>query len=313
MPNDEKAPRKWTAWPRLIWRRLFVLPLRWALPVLAVGFGLLIVVFACNVRFEPLRYAAYALSAYALTVACACLPGWWRALRSAVHVPIPKKLREAPYVQRYLTEPAFRLRVSLWQGLFFDLLYAGLKLFSGVRYRTVWFLALAVYYAVLALTHFLLLRGGRRDGRAQLRSYISCGVLLLMLHQALVGIVALMVRREQGFVYPGLLIYVMAAYAFYSVILAAVDLLRFRKNAPPAHAAAKAVRLATALVSILALETAMLSSFGGSDGPEFRAVMTACTGGGVCLLVILMAIFMIVKGARQLHAARREERQEETY
>ena len=58
------------------------------------------------------------------------------------------------------------------------------------------------------------------------------------------------------------------------------------------------------MVSILSLETAMLAQFGGNDDPVFRKVMTAATGGGVCIIVIGMAIFMIWKSEKLMKKLR---------
>ena len=41
----------------------------------------------------------------------------------------------------------------------------------------------------------------------------------------------------------------------------------------------------------------MLARFGGDD-EAFRASMTGATGGGICTIVIGMAVFMIVKSTK---------------
>ena len=65
--------------------------------------------------------------------------------------------------------------------------------------------------------------------------------------------------------------------------------------------AAKAVNLAAALVSMLSLETAMLTQFDtGTTSPFFRQSMIASTGGAVCVIVVGMGISMIVYSTRRL-------------
>ena len=129
--------------------------------------------------------------------------------------------------------------------------------------------------------------------------YRLCGIILLLMNQALAGIVIFMVHQNKGFDYPGMLIYAMAAYSFYSVITAVINIVKFRKHGSPVMSAAKAINLVAASVSILSLETAMLAQFGGDD-ETFRAVMTGATGGGVCLIVIGMAVYMIWRSTRQI-------------
>ena len=98
--------------------------------------------------------------------------------------------------------------------------------------------------------------------------------------------------------YAGSLIYAMALYTFYVTIMAVVNLVRYRKYQSPAMSAAKAINLAAALVSMLSLETAMLAQFGG--GETFRQLMTASTGGSVCVIVVGMGVYMTVHASKQL-------------
>ena len=69
------------------------------------------------------------------------------------------------------------------------------------------------------------------------------------------------------------------------------------------------VNLAAALVSMLSLETAMLAQFGG--GETFRQLMTASTGGSVCVIVVGMGVYMTVHATKQLKK-RQESNNENT-
>ena len=44
----------------------------------------------------------------------------------------------------------------------------------------------------------------------------------------------------------------------------------------------------------------MLTQFGGDDDPAFRRTMTGAVGGGVCTIVIGMAVFMIYRANKEL-------------
>lgn len=214
-----------------------------------------------------------------------------------------------PLLQRYRTDVSFNIHVSLYRGLALNILYAVLKFAFGIYYRSVWFGTLAVYYLLLAVTRFALVRYAGRsafgaDPVSEWKRYRLCGTILLLLNLALTGVVILVVQENEGFHYAGYLIYAMALYAFYNVITAVRNVVRFRRYRSPVMSAAKVVNLAAALVSILALETAMLAQFGGSSGERFRAVMSGATGGGVCTIILCIAIYMICRAAKEI---RREE------
>ena len=92
----------------------------------------------------------------------------------------------------------------------------------------------------------------------------------------------------------------MAVYAFYKIIAAGRDIVRFRHTNSPVISAAKAVNLAAALASMLSLETAMLSQFGGGSGEGFRAAMTGATGAVVCAIILGIAVFMICRATKMI-------------
>lgn len=249
---------------------------------------------------SPIAYVSYALSAYSLTIVCAQIAKLPRdRFRAALH--------RNPHIHRYLTDIPFRTHVSLYLSLGINLLFAAMKLYYGVRYRSIWFGTLAVYYIFLAVMRFLLLRhlsrtGIGKDFASELRQYRLCGVILLLMNTALLGVVILVVVEKEGFSYKGYLIYVVAMYAFYSVISAARDVVKYRKYSSPVLSASKAIKLAAALVSMLSLETAMLAQFGAQSSEQFRLIMTGLTGCAICLLVLATAIVMLCRSGQQLQA-----------
>lgn len=259
---------------------------------------LLIYIFLNGEEYSPLAYAAYLVSAYSLTIVCAAI------------IKMPKDgfktaLHGNPYIHRYLTDAPFKVHVSLYISLGINLLFAAMKLFFGARYRSVWFGTLAVYYIMLAVMRFLLLRHVNRSGIgkdfvSELRRYRLCGAILLLMNAALLGVVILVVIDKEGFYYEGYLIYVVAMYAFYNIITAVKDLIKYRRFQSPVLSASKAIKLAAALVSMLSLETAMLAQFGEESGEQFRLIMTGLTGCGVCLIVLGTAVFMLRQSGKQL-------------
>ena len=288
-----------------IGKKLFFRPPLQTVIIAFPSFALVIYVLIGHIG-GPLAYLSYLLSAYALIITLTGFPNIVRAIREYVaNHPLAKNILRVPFIKRFREDVRFRTEVSLHQGFTINLLYIVVKMASGVYYRSLWFISLAVYYALLAVMRFLLLyrRTGPKGTLSQeieLHRYRLCGVSLLFMNAALAGIVAFMVHQNRGYDYPGVLIYAMAAYSFYAVIIAVVNVIKFRKHGSPILSAAKAINLVAAMVSILSLETAMLSRFGTEDDPLFRAKMIGYTGGGVCILVLGIAALMIVKSSKQI-------------
>lgn len=291
-----------------ILKKIFFLPPLPTVIFAILGYAFVIFVFAWEITIPAIEYASYLCSAYALIITITGFPHWIafvNAVERYIHEhPLMRKLRGTALGGRFFSDVRFRTEISLYQGLLINLLYIAMKIFSGIYYRSVWFIALAIYYILLAVMRFMLLRRGKRKTdrtpmEEEIHRYRLCGIILLVMNQALAGIVIFMVRQNRGFDYPGLLIYAMAVYSFYSMITAVINLVKFRKHGSPVLSAAKAINLVAAMVSILSLETAMLAQFGGDD-ETFRAVMTGATGGGVCTIVIGMAVYIIWNSAKQM-------------
>lgn len=275
-------------------------------------------VFFCLTHKEAVPaaivYPSYILSAYALIITVTGAVRLIKWLRGKMHYhPIIKRLSGVPVVERYLSEIVFRAELSLYPSLLINLLYAGLKAFSGIYYRSVWFGTLAVYYALLAVMRFFLLFHVRKRGKGQqnqlseLKICRLCGIILMILDWALTGMTVLAVSKNIGFAYPGMLIYVMALYTFYAVITAVRNAIKFRNYESPLISVAKVINLTAALVSVLALETAMVTQFGDAGDAAFRQRMSAATGAGVSVLILGMAVYMIVCTTSRIHQLKRQE------
>ena len=206
----------------------------------------------------------------------------------------------------YLQREVLRARIALCGGVCVNLVYAAYRGALGIAYGSVWFGATAAYYLVLSGIRLFIAWGGFRGltPRQQARRYTATGALMLLLSLAMAGMIVQMVLQNEGYSYPGTVIYASAAYTFYSLVLAAVNLGR-RHRLGLLLSAAKIVNFAAALMSLLALQTAMLAQFGGGGEEAFRRAQNAMLGGFVTLATVGMAAAMIVRGRRQLRRSGR--------
>lgn len=243
-------------------------------------------------------YLIYAFSFYALCIVVANV------------IPLIKKMNHLlhgnAHTSRYLSEAELRARISLYLGTLINIGYAVLKLITGVVYSSFWFGAVAIYYMVLSIIRFLLIRADRKSVkltddtyRHEWKSYRLCGVLLLLLNTTMSGMVFQMVWQNKGYSYPGFVIYASAAYTFYRLTVAIIKICS-KKIVIPILLSTKALDLSMALMSMFALQTAMFASFGAGMAAESRRLMNALTGGTVCFAVVCIALFMIIKSMKKL-------------
>ena len=258
----------------------------------------------CLVVFEissALSAAVYAVAAVSLGLTV------YTVVRIAPRVR--KKIREGlaknPFFGRMLEEYGFRTAVFAVGSFAVSFAYAVFNGVLGIMGLSAWYGALAVYYVLLAAMrggvlsfHFL----GRKkyaadangEKRADLRAFGICGTGLVLLPLCLSVVIAQTVRGINSFEHPGLTIYVAALYAFYKIVMSVINIFRARRSDELTVRAIRSINLADALVSILALQTAMFREFSPDADAGFA---NALTGFAVCALTAALGIFMIVRSA----------------
>lgn len=257
-----------------------------------------------------IAYASYVFSAYALVIVCI---GLWSMKNSAAVKHMKDTALEMagqnPYVSRYMADIVFKTKISLLLSLALNTGYAVLKFVTGIFYGSAWLITLAAYYTLLLTMRFLLvlhIHRNTRDMAAEWKRCRACGVVLLLMNIILTGMVILVLQRGEGFVYPGYLIYGMALYDFCTMTMAIVNLVKSRKQKSPVLTAAKVINVAAALIAMLSLETAMITQFGAEDGEMFRHTMIASTGGGICVVMVIMAVLMIARSTKNIRALKHQ-------
>ncbi|MBQ8510310.1 MAG: hypothetical protein IJ493_10435 [Clostridia bacterium] len=287
-------------WKKLCKTALF--PPLWMMIILTIGSAAaLVLVFVKGLDTHPIAYVTYVLAFYTLTVDCIfcsmIVPKYYRAVKQKVYAN--------KYGNRYFTDVKFKTHVSLYMSLTVNLLYVATNLVSGILYHSLWFGILAGYYAILAVMRFLLVRFVNRIGigKNQILEYRRsrlCGMILMMINLTLSGAVLMMMYQNRGYEYQGILIYVMAMYTFYVTTSAIVKIIKYRKYCSPVMSTTKIISLSAALVSMLSLETAMLTEFGKDMSAATKRIMIAATGAGVSVIVVAMSVYTIVRACIEI-------------
>lgn len=284
-------------WARKLLQKLLHPP-GWVLIfVPLLSFAALAAVFIRQCPENILVYLIYSLSAYSLTIWLAALLGLTKRAKSAMMgSKLMRKAAASPITGRYFKDLAFRGSISIYQGMAVNFFYVAFRVVAAIRYASVWFLSMAIYYLVLGgLRAYLIVCYCRRTPELERRCYHTTAWFLFLLNIPMGGMIVLMVRTDSGFSYPGYVIYLSALYTFYTMITSAINLIRFRRLGSPILSAAKVLNFVAAMMSILGLQTAMISRF-SENGEDYRKMMNAITGGFVYGIVILIAIYMLLHG-----------------
>ena len=288
---------------RRLLRRAFILPL-WLTPLIA-GPSFFFFGWALTHPVpEPLPFLAYHLSAYALAISVTWAMRVARRVRR--HIRWLRDFRHTP-LGAILSDKSLRAWASVYLTMLWNLVYALAKLLVGLVLRSLWLSSMGLYYLVLAWLRFTIVRPTRKSMGAEREweRYRACGTVLLVMNLALLSVVKQAVLGRGSFHYPGMLIYLMAVYAFWALISATVKLVKARRRDAPRMSAARAVSLTAAMVSMLSLEIALIDRVGDGD-TRFRSLRIAVSGGTVCVVELGMALYMIRKGNRRLAKCRQK-------
>lgn len=250
-------------------------------------------------------YISYVLAFYTLTVWC---------------IKIPKLIRffkvfksENKYVRLWQEDARLRVNVSLYGTLMFNTAYAVLQLGLGFYHASFWYYSMAGYYISLAIMRFFLVQHTRRHKpgermQAELIKYRNCGMIFLVMNLALSVMIFFMVYWNRTFKHHEITTIAMAAYTFTSFALAIRNVIKYRKYNSPVFSAAKAISLTSACVSMLTLESTMLTTFDdGTLDILGRQIMLGASGGVISVFIVAMAIYMIVQSSRKMKLLKSEK------
>lgn len=266
-------------------------------PLTAVSAGLaLFAVFSGNTT-AIWAYLFYALAAVCLFCATVMTVGLLKNSKQ-----ILKNIRgRYAFIEKITVDTYYRKVLTNTVGLLFSFVYAafvGVVAFLG---RSAWYGALAAYHFLFgALRAILLKRGTRADSEEEkARSCAMNGWLLIVFSVALAVTVVLQVSVfGQTFRYAGLLVYAFAAYAFYKITVSTVGLCKIGKQNDYLVKALVADGFASASVSILSLQTALLDAF--SEVKTSVPLFNGLTGAVVCLIIAALGVICIRLGRKRI-------------
>lgn len=278
-------------WKKLLFPHTAVVIL---LPIISAV--LLIAVFLHGYESHVLGICTYPLATYALTIVCAKIPGIVKASKNAV--------MSNQYSNRYVKDIPFRTMVNLIRSVGINFVFAIVKLVFAIYYSSFWFGALAVYYLVLCGIRLFLVRKvpgklGERGYIQELKDFRTTGLLLFAVNVAVSGVAVQMIRDGQGYSYPELVIYAVAAYTFYSITMAIIGMVRYKKHNSPVISATKTINFTTSCVALFNLQTAMLAQFGQGQ-EQFIQIINTLTGTAVCVVILLTAIVVVRRADKAL-------------
>ena len=281
------------------WKKIFPFPVWAEVLLFVVCCTGLVWVFVNGLELWWPSYILYGLSAYGLTALCIKLP-------SAVRME-KDWLKNHPKVERLLKNKELHFKLKLYFEQFVNFAYGIFKIISGVVVGSAWIGTDGIYNFVQALIQLFQIIRRNNPGtiEKQWKSYRLCGVLILLMHLTLIGIVFQMVNWNRVEESGEIMIIATAAFAFYKFISSFVDLAKDRKHTHPVDSSVRMLELSQAIFAIFSLQAGLLHTFG--TGASWEHWLNLAVGCMVCLLTVAMGIYMIRRANREIKKLQERE------
>ena len=170
-------------------------------------------------------------------------------------------------------------------SLLFNMVYSAYHIIFGITTYSWWFFTIGIYYAILSIVRFVVLR---HKGKKRFVIRFT-GIMLMVLSISLVGTVILAFVKDRGTEFHLIVMLAIAVYAFTKITLATIKWIKARKSKSVKLITLRNISFADAFVSIFSLQRSMLVSFEGMTEIEIR-IMNVATGSAVCVIVFLLGL-----------------------
>lgn len=213
------------------------------------------------------------------------------------------RLAKTKFGKRIAGEQRFRMVLAAAIGFLLNLIYALYHGVLGVINPSVWFITMCAYYTVLGTMRLSAVLCERKGGptAADDPEYFVMklsGVLLIILSVVLAVVNYISLSRNIAAKYGEITMITIAAYTFYKITMAMIRAVRQRKDPSPLLAVIRNISYAEVAASVLTLQWSMLVSFGTMSSSKV-CMMNALTGAGTCLFVLMLGIFMTIRGIKR--------------
>ena len=254
------------------------------------------IVLVCLVPKQTIwHYILYAVAALFLTYFVYTMVIFTPKMRAG----IIQFLQKHKFTNKLLKDYGYRTIVFSVVSFVLNVAYISLILVMAIMSKTAWYFTITVYYIILAFMKGNIFHSKRKYGTEvkEAKAFRFTGIMFVVMTVVFSGVMILIYKANHYFEYAGLLIYAVAAFTFYKLTLAIINIFKAKKHNDLYIQNIRNINLANALISIIILQVAMFQAF----APEYNlGFANALTGAGMSAIILVIGIFMIIKANKKL-------------
>lgn len=286
-------------------RKALRIPWPAALGLSAVCGAGLIGLFLAGLETAWFAYPVFVLSFYALCADCAVL------IPKCVALAKRQRERERSVTPERREQ---RLKQKLFRHFLVNLVYGLYQTGRGVAVGSAWVGGNGLYNLGHGLAHLILVRCEKRLDKLERerekkllawKYYTASGVAMFGVNLTMTGLVFQMIWMRRGDFYDPIMVIAVAAYTFYKLTIAVINVVKCRKSDAPIPGAARNLAMAEALMNLFSLQVALLDAYGGDF--SYQILMNSLTGFAVCLSTMLGGLGMVFHGRKRMKEIKEED------
>lgn len=213
-------------------------------------------------------------------------------------------LKKNKITRTMLSDYGYRTLVFGSFTFIINLAYVAFQGVLAIMSLSPWYISITFYYVILSSVKGIVFYSKRKLGNTltqQAKTYRDCGVMFIVLTLVLMGLLVLLGTTDNGFEYAGLMIFVAATFTFYKLTLAIYNYFKARKSHDYYVQGIRNVNFASALVSLLTLQVAMIHAFSeGEKAGSGGMIGNIATGSVIVVIILTLGILMVIKANKTL-------------
>lgn len=223
-----------------------------------------------------------------------------------IFIPLPDhvyKVKEIIHknkvATRYVYDYEYRSNIVMQIGFLGNTAYALINLFMGLITKQVWFASIGIFYTIFGFLKFALLikqahllkcENMRERKASSLRVWRFFGLTMFIITIPTTIMVAQMIYYNRNYYYGPIITFGYFIYTSIYLVAAIVKVFQAKMRKNPIFTAYSNMSFCGALMSVLALQTAMINAFKLDDSMR-RAINTAT---GALIIATFYAISIVV-------------------
>lgn len=218
------------------------------------------------------------------------------------------RLKTLPLIGNVIEDYGFRTVITFVGSLIVNVIIAIFNAVTAILYSSIWFGSFAIYYIALSIERSALLislyctkkkyaNDNEKYQKSTVKIYIANGIILILLDLALTLATIQIATRPKPIQTGTILAIANATYAFFKITMAIINIYRVRKLHDHIMQTMRNINLADACVSILALTSTLICTFGSLSD---MLTMLIAASVGVNLIIITIGIAMVINGCLKL-------------